>query len=73
MLPPDDPYSSKVPCELDFGKEAHFLFPTATFNKLERPLLEHVKDSVFPQLTVRLLRVGVLASTDQYFRIPLDV
>ena len=64
--------STGLPCELDFGKNADFFFPTATFNETGRPLLEHVRDSVFPQLTVRLLRVGVVASTNQHFRIPLD-
>ena len=73
IVPPQKhPLSTGLPCELDFGKKADFFFPTATFNETARPLLEHVRDSVFPQLTVRRLRVGVVASTNQYFRIPLD-
>ena len=72
VLPPRNHLSTGLPCELDFGEKADFFFPTATFNETGRPLLEHVRDSVFPQLTVRLLRVGVVASTNQYFRIPLD-
>ena len=72
VLPPNNRLSTRLPCELDFGKTADLFFPTSTFNETGRPLLEHVRDSVFPQLTVRLLRVGVVASTNQYFRIPLD-
>ena len=72
MLPPNDPHSTKLPCELNFGEEANFFFPTATFNETGRLLLEHVRDSKFPRLTVRLLRVGVVTSIYQYFRAPLD-
>ena len=71
-LPPNNPSSTKIPCELGFGEEANFFFPTATFNELAKPVLEHVRDSKFPRLAVRRLRVGVVTSTAQYFRARLD-
>ena len=71
--PPDETFSAMLPCELGFGKGASFFFPTEMFIK-ERGMsvLEHVRDSKFPRLTVRLLRVGVVTSTDQCFRAPLN-
>ena len=72
VLPLDDPLSMKLPCELDFGKEADFFFPLATFHEHWKSLLEHVGDSKFQGLTFRLLRVGVVTSTDQYFGAPLN-
>ena len=72
VLPLGDPNSTKLPCELDFGEEASFFFPSATSHEAWKSLLEHVGDSKFPRLTVRLLRVGVVTSTDQYFGAPLD-
>ena len=71
MLPPNDPHSTKLPCELDFGEEANFFFPIATFQP-GKSLLEHVMDSKFQWLTVRFLRVGVVTSTDKYFGDPLN-
>ena len=72
MLPLDDPRSTKLPCELDSGEEASFLLPIATFNDHAKLVLEHVRDSTFPWLTVRRLRVGVITRTDQHFLAPLD-
>ena len=72
VLPPDDPRSTKLPCELDFSGEANFLFPFATFQEPWKSLLEHVGESRFPWLTVRLLRVGMVTSTGQYFGAPLN-
>ena len=72
VLPLDDPHSTKLPCELDFGKEASFFFPFDTFHEHWKSLLGHVGDSKFPRLTVRFLRVGVVTSTDQCFGAPLN-
>ena len=67
VLPLHDPHSTTLPCELDFGKEASFFFPFDAVHESWKSLLEHVDDSKFLWLTVRLLRVGVVTSTDQYF------
>jgi|SRR5262245_540631 len=72
VLAPNDQYSAKLPKRLDFGEEATFLFPTATYNKDAKSLLERINGSWFPALTVRFLRVGVFASTGQQFRVRLD-
>ena len=72
VLPLDDPHSMKLPCELDFGKEAGFFFPLDTFHEHWKSLLEHVGDSKFQWLTFRLLRVGLVTSTDQCFGAPLS-
>ena len=72
VLPPADAYSTKIPARLDFGEEALFLFPTATFNRDGQRLLEHLNESKVPQLTVRRLRAGIYTSTGQTFRVPLD-
>lgn len=71
-LEPANPLSTKLPATLNFGEEALLLYPTATFNKDAKSLLESIGRSMLPTLTVRLLRVGVFASTGQQFRVPLD-
>jgi hypothetical protein len=72
-LPPDNRLSAKIPARLDFGEEAQFLYPTATFNRDAKSVLERVRKSIFPKLTVRLLRIGVFTTTGQRFRVPLDI
>ena len=72
VLGPNDQYSTKLPKRLDFGEEAIFLFPTATYNTDSQSLLERISGSWFPALTVQFLRVGVFASTGQQFRVRPD-
>ncbi len=73
VLPPDDHYSTRLPVKIAFGESAQFFFPTATFNRLAKSLLERLKASRFPALSVRLLRAGVFAGTGQEFVVPLDM
>ena len=68
IVQPLDPRSTKLPCDLGFGEEANFLIQI-DHAKL---VLEHVRDSKFPWLTVRRMRVGVITRTGQYFLAPLD-
>jgi hypothetical protein len=72
QIPPNDPLSTKLPARLEFGDTATLLFPTTTFNADAKPILEHVKLSRFPKLTVRLLRAGVYASTGEEFLVRFD-
>jgi len=71
-LPPDNVYSAQVPKKLAFGEEACVLYPLATFNRDAAPLLKHIAAAWFPEVSVRLIRVGVFTSTGQQFRVPLD-
>ena len=72
-IPPGGYRAVTLPKRLEFGEEALIQFPTSTFNKDAILLLKDIKAARFPKLRVRLLRVGVFASTGQQFRVPLDV
>jgi hypothetical protein len=72
QLHPQNAVSSKIPLKVEFGEEGQILYPTDTYNKDAAPLLERIKESWFPQLTVHRLRVGVFTSTGQQFFVPLD-
>jgi hypothetical protein len=64
--------SSPFEVRLDFGADAQFLISTKIFNKHAEVMLQHINHSMFPKLTVRPLRVGVVSSTGQQFRSSLN-
>jgi len=72
VFPPDDAYSTKVPAKLQYGDQAYFFFPTATFSRLARELLKTLGSAGPSSLTLRLLSAGVYASTGEEFLSPLD-
>jgi hypothetical protein len=72
VFPPDDAYSTKLPAKLQYGEQAHFFFQTSEFPRLARALLETLGDSTASSLKLRMLRVGVYASTGEEFLSSLD-
>lgn len=72
VVPPVDAHSTQLPAKLSYGEQANFLFPTSTFNENAIDLLSRIYSSWFPSISVRLLRVGVFATTGPEFLAPLD-
>ena len=72
VFPPADAYSTKLPAKLQHGEQAHFFFPTETFPRLGSALLKTLNDSTPSSLKLRMLRVGVYASTGEEFLSRLD-
>ncbi len=72
VIPPADPYSTRLPVRLQYGERAQFMFPTRTFRKDAESLLLPLKDSRSVWLATRRLRVGVYSTTGQEFLTRLD-
>ena len=72
VFPPDDPYSTKVPAKLQYGDQALFFFPTKTFPRSASELLKTLGAAGPSSLKLRLLSLGVYASTGEEFLSPLD-
>ena len=69
---PVNAYSKQLPSKLQHGEEAQFFFPTDTFPALAITLLKTLRCSTRSSLKLRLLRVGVYASTGEEFLSSLD-
>lgn len=72
VFPPADPYSTRLPAKLEYGDQAHFFFPVDTFPKLGKHLLATLTESSASSFRLRMLRVGVYASTGEEFMTSLE-
>ncbi len=72
VIPPVDPYSTKLPVRLQCGEQAQFMFSTTSFRNDAESLLLKLKDSRSVSSATRRLRVGVYSSTGQEFLARLD-
>ena len=69
---PANAYSKQLPTKLQHGEEAQLFFQTDTFPTLAMPLLKTLSRSTRSSFKLRLLRVGVYASTGEEFLSSLD-
>jgi hypothetical protein len=72
VIPPVDPFSTKLPSKLSYGEFAQFLFPISRFDTDAIDLLKWINRWWFPSVAARSLKFGVYTTTGQEFYVRLD-
>jgi hypothetical protein len=72
LVPSAFPGSTPTPAKLEYGDEALFLFPLASFPKDAQQLMHDLQAARFRRLAVGRLRVGVYTSAGHEYTAPID-